>query len=72
MIKKFYMKKFFLLLLSSAEIIFPQIDTAFFKGADVSFIPQIEDLGGAYFIDNIQTDPLQIFKQNDFNYIRLN
>ncbi|MGE5806300.1 MAG: glycosyl hydrolase 53 family protein [Ignavibacteria bacterium] len=60
-----------MILLSSAEIIFPQIDTAFFKGADVSFIPQIEDLGGAYFLDSVQVDPLEIFKQNDFNYIRL-
>ncbi|HSR17295.1 MAG TPA: glycosyl hydrolase 53 family protein, partial [Ignavibacteriaceae bacterium] len=63
--------KFLLIILFCAEIIFPQIDTAFFKGADVSFIPQIEDLGGAYFLDSVQTDPLEIFKQNDFNYIRL-
>lgn len=43
----------------------------FIKGADVSFIPQIEDLGGIYKENGEETDPLTIFKNHDFNYIRL-
>jgi len=43
----------------------------FIKGADVSFIPQIEDLGGVYKENNIPQDPLKIFKDHGFNYIRL-
>ncbi len=45
--------------------------TSFIKGADVSFIPQIEDSGGIYKENGVQTDPLAIFKNHDFNYIRL-
>lgn len=45
--------------------------TAFIKGADVSFIPQIGDLGGVYKVDNIPQDPLKIFKDHGFNFIRL-
>jgi arabinogalactan endo-1,4-beta-galactosidase len=43
----------------------------FVKGADVSFIPQIEDLGGIYKENGIPQDPLKIFKDHGFNYIRL-
>jgi len=43
----------------------------FIKGADVSFIPQIEDLGGIFKENGIETDPLTVFKNHDFNYIRL-
>jgi len=43
----------------------------FIKGADVSFIPQIEDLGGIYKENGLSTDPLTVFKNHDFNYIRL-
>jgi arabinogalactan endo-1,4-beta-galactosidase len=45
--------------------------TAFIKGADVSFIPQIEDLGGVYKVNGIPQDPLRIFKDHGFNFIRL-
>ena len=45
--------------------------TAFLKGADVSFIPRISDLGGVYKVDNIPQDPLKIFKDYGFNFIRL-
>jgi len=41
------------------------------KGADVSFIPQIEDLGGAYKENGIPQDPLKIFKDHGMNCIRL-
>jgi arabinogalactan endo-1,4-beta-galactosidase len=43
----------------------------FIKGADISFVPQIEDLGGAYYVDGTQTDPVEIFSQNGVGYIRL-
>ncbi|MCD6205411.1 MAG: glycosyl hydrolase 53 family protein, partial [Candidatus Marinimicrobia bacterium] len=45
--------------------------SAFIKGADVSFIPQIEDFGGVYKENDIPQDPLKIFKDHGFNYIRL-
>ena len=49
-----------------------QIDSVqFLKGADVSFIPQIEDLGGFYKVNCIPQDPLRIFKDHGFNCIRL-
>ena len=44
---------------------------AFIIGGDVSFIPKIEDLGGQYLQNGQPTDPLQIFKNYGFNYIRL-
>jgi len=43
----------------------------FIKGADVSFIPQIEDNGGVFKDEGIQTDPLKIFADHGFNFIRL-
>jgi len=45
--------------------------TQFLKGADVSFIPQIEDLGGVYRANGIPEDPLKIFKDHGINCIRL-
>lgn len=43
----------------------------FIMGADISFIPQIEDLGGVYKGDGIPRDPIQIFKEYGINYMRL-
>jgi arabinogalactan endo-1,4-beta-galactosidase len=45
--------------------------TEFIKGADVSFIPQIENLGGVYKDNRTPQDPLKIFKDHGFNFIRL-
>lgn len=45
--------------------------TDFIKGADISFALQIEDLGGKYFDKGAPKDILKIFKDYDFNYIRL-
>lgn len=45
--------------------------TEFMKGADVSFIPQIGDLGGIYKVNNIPQDPLKILKDHGINFIRL-
>ena len=38
----------------------------FIKGADISFIPQIEDLGGKYYVDGVETNPVEIFCQSSF------
>jgi arabinogalactan endo-1,4-beta-galactosidase len=43
----------------------------FIKGADLSFLPQIEDLGGVYKDNNTPKDALKIFKDHGFNCIRL-
>jgi arabinogalactan endo-1,4-beta-galactosidase len=43
----------------------------FIKGADISFLAQIEDLGGVYNDNATPQDALQIFKDHDFNYFRL-
>ena len=43
----------------------------FIKGGDISFVPQIEYLGGAYYVEGTQTDPVEIFSQNGVGYIRL-
>ncbi|MBN1780169.1 glycosyl hydrolase 53 family protein [bacterium] len=41
------------------------------KGADVSFLPQIQDLGGVYKDNGVPGDPLKILKDHGFNLIRL-
>jgi arabinogalactan endo-1,4-beta-galactosidase len=41
------------------------------KGADVSFLDQIEDSGGVYAEDGVARDALEILKDHGFNYIRL-
>jgi arabinogalactan endo-1,4-beta-galactosidase len=64
------MKQIFLLILFINTSIAAQ-NSEFIKGVDVSFIPQIEDSGGEYYLNGIETDPLEIFKQNEINYIRL-
>ncbi len=44
----------------------------FINGADLSFLPQIEDLGGIYYDEEGNpTNALQIFSDHGFNYIRL-
>jgi len=61
----------------NAQLVLPDMliinsdPSTFIKGADVSFIPQIEDLGGVYKENDIPQDPLKIFKDYGFNYIRL-
>ncbi len=64
------MKKIFLLILFINALVVAQTSD-FIKGVDISFIPQIEDLGGAYYVDGTQTDPVEIFSQNGVDYIRL-
>ena len=47
------------------------VEISFIKGADVSYLPQVEDNGGVYKEDGVEKDPLKIFKDHGFNYIRL-
>lgn len=43
----------------------------FIKGADVSWLKQVEDLGGKYFEDGKEKNCLEILKHKGINYIRL-
>jgi len=65
------MKKILLLLIFFNAALIAQPDSGFIKGVDISFIPQIEDLGGVYYVVGNQTDPVEIFKANRVNYVRL-
>ena len=40
-------------------------------GADISFLPQLEDRGMKFFDNGVQKDPILIMKDHGFNYIRL-
>ena len=46
-------------------------EVEFMRGADASFLDQIEDHGGVYTQDGMAKDALQIFSDCSFNYIRL-
>lgn len=51
---------------------FAQTDSdPFVRGVDVSFTPQIEDLGGKYKLNGVVRDALDIFKESGSNYVRL-
>src|SRR5580658_9557152 len=40
-------------------------------GADISFLPQLENRGVKFFEDSVQEDAIRILKDHGFNYIRL-
>lgn len=44
-------------------------DANYLKGADVSFLPAIEDLGGKYFANGVQQDCLRILSNHGVNSI---
>jgi len=48
-----------------------QSQTTFIKGADVSFLQQIEDNGGKFYENGKAVDVLRLFKEHDINFIRL-
>jgi arabinogalactan endo-1,4-beta-galactosidase len=58
-----------------AEVLFAQSDNADTTekiiGADISFLPQLEDAGRKFSVDRNQEDAIQILKDHGFNYIRL-
>src|SRR5262245_15191239 len=43
----------------------------FMKGADVSFLAEIEDMGGKFYEKGVYKDVLDLFKDHGFNYVRL-
>ena len=43
----------------------------FIRGADVSMLKEIEDLGGKYYDKGVQKDALRILKDHGANYVRL-
>lgn len=40
-------------------------------GADISFLPQIEEIGGKFYENGQEIDAIQLLKNHGFNYIRL-
>ncbi|MDH7606086.1 MAG: glycosyl hydrolase 53 family protein, partial [Melioribacter sp.] len=62
---------FLLLIISSAIDLFPQNNDEFIRGVDISFTPQIEDLGGKYKLNGQVSDILDILKEKGVNYVRL-
>jgi arabinogalactan endo-1,4-beta-galactosidase len=46
-------------------------DTEKIIGADISFLPQLEDNGEKFSVDGKQEDAIQILKEKGFNWIRL-
>ena len=58
-----------IILYLNSSILFSQEE--FIKGADVSFLQQIEDNGGIFGENGAIKDPLQILKDNNINYIRI-
>jgi arabinogalactan endo-1,4-beta-galactosidase len=70
-----FMKIWHLLLLTgiifylNSSLLFSQEE--FIRGADVSFLQQIEDNGGIFRENGAVKDPLQILKDHNINYMRL-
>jgi beta-galactosidase len=46
-------------------------ETTKMLGADISFLPQLEEKGMKFSDNGIQKDPIEILKDHGFNYIRL-
>ena len=49
----------------------PKDDIEKIIGADISFLPQLEDEGVKFTVDGKQGDAIQLLKEHGFNYIRL-
>lgn len=64
------MKKFIFFIFFINTTAFCQLNN-FIKGIDLSFTPQIEDLGGSFYLEDTLSNPLEIFSQSGANYVRL-
>ncbi|WP_432452062.1 MULTISPECIES: glycoside hydrolase family 53 protein [unclassified Agarivorans] len=53
------------------SIVPAQVRSDFIKGVDISMIPEVEALGGKYYQDHQQMDPLKIMQQHGINYVRM-
>ncbi len=73
--KKYYNRKilflFPILYFWMISGIFAQNPSGINLGADISFLQRIEDYGGLYFLDGEEKECMQIFKEKNFNYVRL-
>jgi arabinogalactan endo-1,4-beta-galactosidase len=57
--------------ITSRQVIVQKDATEKILGADISFLPQLEDEGLKFYVNGEQKDAIQILKENGFNYIRL-
>ncbi|PXY00997.1 arabinogalactan endo-1,4-beta-galactosidase [Marinifilum breve] len=67
---------FLIILLSScskseSETILPTEENGFIKGADLSFLPQLEELSIPFYDKGVQSDVLNILKNQGMNTVRL-
>ncbi|CAN5248195.1 arabinogalactan endo-beta-1,4-galactanase [soil metagenome] len=53
------------------SFLFAQKNVEKILGADISFLPQLEDKGIQFSVDGVTDDAINILKKNGFNYIRL-
>lgn len=53
------------------SFLFAQKNVEKILGADISFLPQLEDKGIQFSVDSVTDDAINILKKNGFNYIRL-
>jgi beta-galactosidase len=63
---------------SDAKLVYPKInrdapkkDIGKMLGADISFLPELEDKGIKFKIDGEEVDAIKALKDNGFNYVRL-
>ena len=55
-----------------AVVIAPaRVSSTFIKGVDLSMVPEVEALGGKYYENSIEKDPLQILQEHGVNYVRM-
>lgn len=66
---KFFLKLSFVFFIS--VFLFAQNENEFIRGVDISFTPQIEDLGGKFKLNGETRDLLDILKEKGVNYVRL-
>jgi arabinogalactan endo-1,4-beta-galactosidase len=50
---------------------YPHVHFDKILGADISFLPQLEEAGRKFYDNGVQKDAIQILKDHGFNYIRL-
>jgi arabinogalactan endo-1,4-beta-galactosidase len=54
------------------QIISPETEISFYKGADLSYVNEMEDCGAIYKdLSNLEKDPYQIFKEAGANLVRI-
>lgn len=59
------------IILIFAQAFYTQSGDKFIYGVDISAVAEVESNGGLFYNGGLNTDPLQIFKDNGINYCRL-